>query len=114
MDYNYVKNAILKAYWYQKHIIKNSEIIVNKSVKLMFNLRMRKRCILTDGVIIEKEIQTLKNLAILIEEYKGECISMLTQCVLCFVIVDKIKIRLINQLHLVWFSSLEMLFVLIM
>ena len=37
--------------WYQKHIIKNSEIIVNKKPKLMLNSPMRKKCTLTDGVI---------------------------------------------------------------
>ena len=39
---------------YPKHIVTNIEIIVNKKVKLMLNLPMRKECTLTDGVILGK------------------------------------------------------------
>ena len=55
VDNGCVKNAILKHMsWYQKHIIKNSEIIMNKKVKLMQNSPTRKKSTLTDDIILGK------------------------------------------------------------
>ena len=58
--------------WYQKHIVKNSEIIVNKKVKLMLNLPMRKKCTF-DRWCNSREVGTdfekLRQV-ILIEEFK--------------------------------------------
>ena len=48
--------------WYHKRIVQNVEIIINKKVKLMLNLPMRKKCTLTGDVILGKYVQTLKNL----------------------------------------------------
>ena len=69
VDYNCVKNALLKAYELcQKHIVKNSETIVNKKVTLILNLPMRKKCTLIDGV--GRAFEKLRQV-ILIEEFKG-------------------------------------------
>ena len=43
------------------HIAKNLEININKKVKFMLDLPIRIKCILTDGVILERLVQTLKN-----------------------------------------------------
>ena len=44
--------------WYQKHIVKNSEIIINKKVKLMLNFPIGKKCTLTDGRMNSREVGT--------------------------------------------------------
>ena len=49
-----VKNAILKAYELVPEAYRQTEIIVNKKVKLMLNLPIRKKCTLTDGVTLRK------------------------------------------------------------
>ena len=54
VDYNCVKNAILKAYELVPEAYRQKfRIITNKKIKLMLNLPMRNKCTLTDGVILE-------------------------------------------------------------
>ena len=60
VDYNCVKNAFLKAYESKAYRRKFKNYC--KLDKLMLNLAMKKKCTLTDGVILGKQVQTLKNL----------------------------------------------------